>query len=108
MVALLPLALQRQIAVIREQEWYGDAIDGDGVAWALVVRIGVEVAGDGVVAYPSWDANLQGKLAHGVLVDTDGHLALPRVVRLLAQGHLFVADLQSSAVCQEQVHIDSR
>ena len=82
-VALLPLAVDGQVAVLGSGDGDLCAIDGAGGVQSLIVVIAIEVAGNYIAFQPAGNTNLHGELACRVLVDGDGDVAVPRILGLL-------------------------
>ena len=104
-VALLPLAVDGQIAVVGSCDIDVFAVYLTGGLQAQVVVIAIEVAGHDVALQPARDANLHGKLSCRVLVDGNGDIAVPRILCLLREAQLLASDIESCAVGQEEVDI---
>ena len=105
-VTLFPASLDVYIAIGRDEQGHGDAIDDETVAEALAVGILIEVAGHHLVTQPTWDAHLQIEVTDGVLVDDDFRLAFPGVVGGLRESDLLPCHIKGGAVGEEEVQID--
>ena len=59
-----------------------------------------------LIAHPSWDTDLHGKLSCCILIDIHGDIAIPWILCGLTEGNLLSCYTQVTLVGEEEVHID--
>ena len=105
-IALLPLAVDGQVAILGGGDGHLCAIDRAGGVQTLIVAVAIEVAGNDIAFQPAGNANLHSELSCRVLIDGDGDIAVPRILCLLRKAHLLTFHVERSAVGKEEVHVD--
>ena len=107
LVALLPLAGNDGIAIaeIGIADGIIDAIDLQTVAESLVVAVLIEVAWDHLIAHPTRDADVEGKVAT-TLLHGQHDIAIVGIGGLLLQGEDTLADLQGCRIAHKEIHKD--
>ena len=91
LVTLLPLAVDGIVAVLTDSA-HLLAIHKNLIAKTFAVGVLIEVRGYHLVLHPAWNADLQGKLSCGILIDRHGDIPIPRVFCSLAQGDLLATN----------------
>ena len=87
-VALLPLAANGIVTILRQLSCYLLSIHLHGIAQTFVVGILIEIAGYDLIFHPSRDANLHGKLSDSILIYRYHNIAIPRIFSGLTQGNI--------------------
>src|SRR5262249_46296572 len=104
-VARFPSSIQAHVALL-EFDSHGFAVDLERDRLIDFVLEAVEIARDGFVARPAWDAHINHELR--VLVRLYGHLdvAVPRVARLLNHLHrAAIVHLDFSRTAYEEIYV---
>ena len=104
-VTLLPTAVDAEVAVF-QFALCGFSVHGYCIFQTLAVAVGVKVARNYLAPYPSRDAYFHSELPGIVLLNTDGDVSVPGILRCLFDRNSLTAYFQVRSVGHEEVNVD--